>query len=137
MGLYLCTFDGDEDVDGVDVGAYADFNALRDFVVRELEGSRAGSRFPTFVLHSDSDGEWSVSDCERLQNELDEIATALRALPAAGFVSDWQKAAAKSVGLVPQNALESFLDVDGELLVERLQELVAGALKRRLPILFQ
>jgi len=45
VGLYLCIFDGDEEVDGVEVGAYADYNALRDYVVRELETGRAGSRF--------------------------------------------------------------------------------------------
>jgi len=44
---------------------------------------------------------------------------------------------AKSVGLHPQNACESFIDVDGEFLLERLQSLVKKALERRLPILFQ
>lgn len=137
MGLYLCIFDCDDDLDGVDVGPYADFNALRDYVVRELEGGQAGSRFPTFILHSDSDGEWSVADCEKLQNELGEIAKALKGRPATSFVSDWQKSAAKSLGLLPQNAFESFIDVDGEFLIERLQSLAGGALKRGLPILFQ
>jgi hypothetical protein len=137
MGLYLCVFDGDEDLEGVEVGAYADYNALRDFVVRELEGSMLGSRFPTFVLHSDCDGEWSVAECEKLRGELAEIAAELKTRPPVKFASDWQKAVAKSVGLVPQNAFESFIDVDGEFLVERLEKLVDTALKRRLPILFQ
>jgi hypothetical protein len=57
MGLYLCVFDGDEDLEGVEVGAYADYNAVSDFVVRELEAGRLSSWFPTFVLHSDCDGE--------------------------------------------------------------------------------
>jgi hypothetical protein len=52
-------------------------------------------------------------------------------------VSDWQRAVAKSIGLVPQNAFESFIDVDGEFLIGRLQSLVDGARKRGLPILFQ
>lgn len=77
MGLYLCIFDGDEDVDGVEVGAYAEYNALRDDIVRELEVGRVGSCFPTFVLHSDCNGEWSVTHCQRLQDELAEIAAAL------------------------------------------------------------
>ena len=34
MGLYLCIFDGEEDVNGVEIGSYADYNALRDYVVR-------------------------------------------------------------------------------------------------------
>ena len=79
MGLYLCIFDGDEDVDGVEVGAYADYNALRDCIVRELEAGEAGSRFPTFILHSDCDGEWTVAECQRLQGELTEIVTPTKA----------------------------------------------------------
>jgi hypothetical protein len=137
MGLYLCIFDGEEDIDGVEVGAYADFGALRDYIVRELEDGTAGSRFPVFILHSDCDGEWSTAECEALQSELNEIATALRDLPAVNFSSEWQKNVAKSVGLYPRNAFESFIDVDGEFLLERLQNLVNTALKRRLPILFQ
>jgi hypothetical protein len=137
VGLYLCIFDGDEDVDGVEVGSYADYSALRDYLIRELELGKAGARFPTFVLHSDCDGEWSVTDCQKLQIELDEIALALKARPAIAFSSDWQKAVAKSIGLKPLNAFESFIDVDGEFLLERLQNLVKEAQSRRLPILFQ
>lgn len=137
MGLYLCIFDGDEDVDGVEVGAYADYNALRDCIVRELEAGEAGSRFPTFILHSDCDGEWTVAECQRLQGELTEIVTALKERPAIRFSSAWQETVAKSIGLDPQNAFESFIDVDGEFLLERLQSLVKNALARGLPILFQ
>jgi hypothetical protein len=137
MGLYLCIFDGGEDVDGVEVGAYADFDALRDYIVSQLEAGRPGSRFPTLVLHSDCDGEWSVAECQQLQGELAEIIAAFRELPAIEFGSDWQRAVAKSIGLKPQNALESFIDVDGEFVLERLQTLVQNALKRDAPILFQ
>jgi len=137
MGLYICIFDGEDDVDGVEVGAYADYNALRDYIVCELEAGEAGSRFPTFVLHSDCDGEWSLADCEKLKGEISEIVTALKNRPAIKFVSDWQKSVAKSVGLIPKNAFESFIDVDGEFLLERLQSLVNNALRLRLPILFQ
>ena len=137
MGLYLCIFDGDEDVDGVEVGAYADYNALRDCIVRELEAGEAGSRFPTFILHSDCDGEWTVAECQRLQGELTEIVTVLKERPAIRFSSAWQETVAKSIGLDPQNAFESFIDVDGEFLLERLQSLVKNALARGLPILFQ
>lgn len=137
MGLYLCIFDEDEDVNGVEVGSYADFNALRDYIVHELGGGKEESRFPVFTLHSDSDGEWSVSECEKMCVELADIVAALKARPAVKFVSDWQEVVAKSIGLVPQNAFESFIDVDGEFLLERLQGLADCAVKRRLPILFQ
>jgi hypothetical protein len=137
MGLYLCIFDGDDDINGVEIGRYADYNALRDYTIRELERGKAGTRFPTLVLHSDCDGEWSVADCQKLQVELDEIAVALKGRPAIAFSSDWQRAVAKSIGLKPLNAFESFIDVDGEFLLERLQNLVKDALARRLPVLFQ
>jgi hypothetical protein len=110
---------------------------MRDYIVRELEGGKPGARFPVFSRHSDCEGEWSVGDCERLRDELAQIAAELRARPAIAFVSDWQKQVAKSIGLVPQNAFESFLDVDGELAIERLQGLVEIARTRRLPIQFQ
>jgi len=73
MGLYLYIFEGDEDVDGVEVGGYTDCNALRDCVVSQLEAGEAGSRFPT-----DCDGEWSVAECQRLQGELTQIVAALK-----------------------------------------------------------
>jgi hypothetical protein len=137
MGLYLCIFEDDEDIDGVEVGPYADFNGFRDFVVRELEGGREGSQFPVLILHSDCDGEWPVAECRKLQDELSAIASAMKKLPAVPFVSEWQKAVAKAIGLVPASALESFVDVDGEFLVGRLQALVGKALERGLPIVFQ
>ena len=137
MGLYLCIFDGDEDIDGVEIGSYADYNAMRDYIVHKLEAGKAGSGFPIFVLHSDCDGEWSTDECEKLQNELFEIVANLKQRPTVEFASDWQKNVAKSIGLNPQNAFESFIDVDGEFLLERLQSLAKNALKHRLPILFQ
>jgi hypothetical protein len=89
------------------------------------------------MLHSDSDGEWTPSECGRLREELVEIATALKTRPSVEFTSGWQKTVAKSIGLVPRNAFESFIDVDGEFLIERLLGLVDNARKRSLPILFQ
>lgn len=138
MGLYLCIFDtADEEIDGVEVGTYADFGEFRDFVTRELESAKPGTRYPTLIRHSDSDGEWSVDDCEVLRRELADLAAALKARPPIEFVSVWQKGVAKEIGLKPQNAFESFVDVDGEFLIERLQCLVETAVTHRLPILFQ
>jgi immunity protein 70 of polymorphic toxin system len=137
MGLYLCIFEGDEDIDGLEVGSYADYNALRDYVVRGLEEGKAGSRFPTFVMHSDSDGEWSVEECYQLRDELSAIVEAMKTRPPVEFFSEWQRDVAKSVGLVPQNAFECFIDVDGEYLLERLQDLVEKGITKQLPILFQ
>jgi len=137
MGLYLCIFADADEIAGVEVGPYADYNFLRNYLVRELEGGKLGARFPTFILHSDCDGEWSVEECKQLAGELNVISDELSCRPSPGFPSEWQQAVAKSIGLAPSNALESFIDVDGELLIERMRGLVDVALKKQLPILFQ
>lgn len=138
MGLYLCVFDDDEEeIDGVEVGPYADFNGLRECITRELEGGQAGSKFPTFIIHSDCDGEWTTSECAKLKEELAEIIVSMKEKPPLPFLSDWQKGVAKSVGLTPQNAFESFIDVDGEFVLERIHHLAGVALQSQLPILFQ
>jgi len=137
MGLYLCIFDDGQEIDGVEVGAYADFNALRDYIINELEDGKAGSRFKTFILHSDCDGEWSPQECEQLSRELMEIITELKKRQPVAFLSDWQKILAKSIGLHPKNAFESFIDVDGEFLLDRILKLVDNAINGRLSIIFQ
>src|SRR5262245_26938261 len=109
MSLYLCVFEEDEDLEGVEVGPYADFGALRDYIVSELEGGTRGKRVPAFLMHSDCDGEWSVADCLVLRDELTAIASELKQKPPVPFQSDWQRAVAKSVGLVPKDAFESFI----------------------------
>jgi hypothetical protein len=137
MGLYLCVFDDNEDVDGIDVGAYADFNAVREVVTTELEDGQHGARFPTFILHSDCAGEWSYEECGVLKHELVEIIARLRERPPRPFPSEWQAQVAKSLGVKPTNACESFIDVDGEYLLQRLADLTDLALERRRPISFQ
>jgi Immunity protein 70 len=75
---HLCVFDGDDEIDGVEVGPYADFGGLRDYVVGELEGGQPGTKFPTFVLHSDCDGEWSVDDTAKLLAQTEKIISSRR-----------------------------------------------------------
>jgi len=38
MGLYLCVFDGEEDVDGIDVGAYCLFDVDGENLFERLRG---------------------------------------------------------------------------------------------------
>lgn len=137
MSLYLCVVAEGDEVAGVDVGGYGDFNAFRRTVVDELERGCAGSQFPTLIRHSDCDGEWSVEACARLQRELEAIAAAMKVLPPVNFPAEWQKNTARALGLEPRNAFESFIDVDGACLVERLLSLAGIALSRKQPILFQ
>lgn len=137
MGLYLCVFDGDDEVDGVEVGSYADFDTFRDCVVRELEGGAGGSKFPKLILHSDCDGEWLESEAGELEKELIEIGDEFRRRPPIPISSGWQKQVVKSFGLQINNLYDCFFDIDGEPLVERLIDLVRLSQTRNLPILFQ
>lgn len=137
MGLYLCVFCGDEEFDGVEVGTYSDLNYFRDMIVNKLEDGSAGARYPTLVLHSDCDGAWTIQECARLEEELESIIAMSKKLPPVEFNSDWQRAVAKSLGLRPGNLYESFIDVDGEFLLERLLALCKLAQTYNEPILFQ
>jgi len=137
MGLYLCIFEGDEEVDGVEVGPYADFDKLRDYVVRELEGGNAGSKFPTLILHSDCDGEWSPIEAGKLVKELSEISDEFRRRPPISISSDWQKHVIKRFGLQINSLYDCFFDVDGESLLERVINLANLSQRRNLSILFQ
>jgi hypothetical protein len=137
MSLYLCIFDDDEELGGVDVGAYSDFGNFRKTIADVLENGQAGSRFPLLMLHPDCDGEWSVNDCQKLESELKTISAELKKQPPREFFSGWQKNAAKQFSLHPMNLYDCFIDVDGEPLLERLLDLVLLAESRGLPIIFQ
>lgn len=115
MSLYLCVFDQNRELAGIEVGSYSDFNAFRQRIVDTLEQGRPGSRFPTLIRHSDCAGEWTVPDCGRLQAELAVIAaeTTARRTPVA------------------------FSDIEGEPLLDQLAGLVRVALAHGRPILFQ
>ena len=137
MGLYLCVFADNEEIEGVEVGGYSDFDFFRSAVTDLLEGGQAGSRFPTFILHSDCDGEWGPSDCKKLLEELLSISREFKELPAVEFRPGWQKEVAKSFGLKPGTLFDCFIDVDGEPLLERMARLCEVAIQKELPILFQ
>ncbi len=108
MSLYLCLFEGDRELDGVEAGSYAEFNAFRECA---RGGTREGPQsLPTLLGHSDSDGEWTPEDCLALLRELD--------------------------GVEP-GAVARFADPDGAPLLGALRRLAQIAVERQLPILFQ
>jgi hypothetical protein len=137
MGLYLCVFDQDEELEGVEVGSYADFGVLRDTIREQLEHGTPGSRFPVLMKHSDCDGEWSPSEALQLQVELKVVSQELAKLPPSSLAEGWKRAVAGSVGLKPGNLCDCFFDVDGEPLLDRLIGLCRCSTQRGLPILFQ
>ena len=137
MGLYLAIFDGDDELEGVEVGSYADFAFFRDAVVSNVEGGTAGARCPTLILHSDCDGEWSPDEAASLEAELKEIARDFASLPSVSLGEGWKPEVAKMFGIRPANLADCFFDVDGEPLLERLIGLAKLSQERNLPILFQ
>jgi hypothetical protein len=137
MSLYLCIFDEDEELDGVEAGAYSDFGDFQDTIANVLEGRKAGSRFPVLMLRSGNDCEWSVGECRKLEAELEIISAELKQRPPKEFFAEWQKKIAKQRGLCPETLYDCFIDVDGEPLLDRLVGLARLAQRRELPILFQ
>jgi len=137
MGLYLAIFDGDEEVDGLEVGSYDDFGVFRDTIAAAVEQGKPGSLCPVLMNHADSKGEWSVADAGNLIAELEIIEAAMRIKPPLKFNSKWKEEVAKQFGIRPANLLECFFDVDGESLTGRLRALAETSIARNLPILFQ
>jgi|GEM_PF-377417 len=141
MGLYLCVFaskNRDDEIEGVEVGSYDDFYNFRSLVSERLEAGMWGSRFPTLMAHSDSDGEWTPEEAAELARELRAIDEGFAKLPPVPFANDsWQGRVATAFGVKPRTLAESFIDVDGELLIPRLRHLSELASERKCPISFQ
>jgi hypothetical protein len=139
VGLVLCVYEDREsgdDIDGFQVGSYSDFGAWRDFIAAALENGAWGSRFPTLMMHSDCDGEWTAEECVLLEGELAAIREEMAKLPVVQFPAGWQRQVADELGLTPQSALDCFINVDGENLVDAIARLAVLAIKLGKPIDF-
>jgi hypothetical protein len=137
MGLYLCVFDDDEDVEGIDCGGYSDWNAFIAAVVEHVEQGRRGTRVPLLTMHSDSDGEWSPAECVVLERALDEIEAVFARRPAEPPRDGWRAQVAEELELQFDSLRDCFFDVDGENLIERLRGLAKLARDLDRPIRFQ
>lgn len=69
-----------------------------------------------------------------LRNRIGTISAELKRHPPREFFAEWQKNSAKKLGIQPTTLYDSFIDVDGEPLLERLLGLVRLAQRRSLPI---
>jgi hypothetical protein len=138
MGLYLAIFDDGDELDGVEVGSYSDFDTFREAIVANLEnGVAAGSRFPTLILHADCDGQWTPTEAAELERELEIIRVRFQELPPIALDVGWKEQVAKTFALQIDNLHDCFFDVDGEPLLERLINLARLSQAKDLPILFQ
>jgi hypothetical protein len=136
MGLCLYIMAQGKELGGSTIGHYSDFYDFRSTVVEKLENGKAGSRFPTLMFHSDCDGEWTPNQCAKLEAELNEITLAFQNMPPFEL-KGWQRNVADEFGLQPKNLFESFIDVDGEPLLEQLLLLCRLSQQHRQPILFR
>ena len=138
MGLYLCVFDeGGEDICGVEVGLYKYFAEFRQKVAIFVDDNRFTNKMPTLLQHLDCDGNWSVSDCKILINELMEIKAVFQQEPPLKEIQNLKENIFKFYGIVPKNLFECFVDTDCEFLIDRLLELCNCAIKENRPIQFQ
>jgi len=138
MGLYLCVFDDDEnEICGVEIGSYADFNWFRLTVSAAIEGNEYGSLFPVLMNHSDCDGVWPVEECILLDKELALIEQKTLEFEPVAFNSRWQDEVRKKFFLKVESLRDCFFDVDGEPLIDRLRELCRLAIESKRPIEFQ
>ncbi|HEX7888958.1 MAG TPA: Imm70 family immunity protein [Ramlibacter sp.] len=137
MGLYLCVFDGDDEVEGVEVGSYSDFNVFRDAVTATVENGQPATVCPVLISHSDCDGVWTRDEAKTLLAELSHAEGVMRRYPPVEINSPWKKEIAGMFGIKPETLADSFFDVDGEPLIERLKQLAQKSVEVGQPILFQ
>ena len=136
MGLYLCVFRGEEELDGVEVGSYEDFEAFRD-EARGLD-RRLFRRFGTLRVAITPTTAWSPREAARLERELTALGEALRGLPPRPLPAEgWKAEVARQRGIAPVSRYDCFFDLEGDPLVARLLDLCRLATAQRQPILFQ
>jgi len=136
MGLYLCVFRGDDELEGVEVGSYDDFERFRD-AARALD-RRFFRKYGTLRSNIKPNTCWSRREAARLARELTALGAELKKLPPRPFPSgSWQEQIASERGLAPASLYDCFFDVDGEPLVERMIGLCRVSVDAREPILFQ
>ncbi len=131
MSLYLCIFDGEEEVTGWVFGHYSDFGYFRDVISAKLEAND----YPTLMQHSDCDGEWSPKELRRLRSELETIGEQLRRLPAEQPSGALEHTAKFRRGA--KSLYDCFHNVDGENVFEALIALCDEGIARDRPVLFQ
>ena len=138
MGLCLHVFvsDGDDDdeepeeIAECDVGHYSDFGCFRDTITRHLDPAR----YPTLMQHSDCDGEWTLAEVPRLEQELREIGAAFHKLPPEEPRGAFEHTAEYRAGAT--SLYDCFHSVDGENLFEAILGLCVVAREHKRPITF-
>jgi len=131
MSLYLTVFDKEEEVDGWVFGHYSDFGYFRDVVADVLKKEN----YPTLMLHSDCDGQWTPKEQIALREELLAIGEQFKRLPPRNIQNAFEHTTeyrAKALSLY-----DCFHNVDGENIFAALISLCDEGIRRESPILFQ
>jgi hypothetical protein len=137
MGLCLYVLNSDagddeepEEIAECDIGHYSDFGCFRDTIARHL----GSGSYPILMQHSDCDGEWSLAEIPRLEQELRAIGAAFQKLPPEEPNGAFEHTAEYRVGAV--SLYDCFHNVDGENLFEAILELCKMARDHQRPITF-
>ena len=117
--------------------SHLDYDLFVQSVVHYVENDKQGSLCPTLTLHHDSDGEWNSVDAAKLLAELQKIKEIFKQVTPIKHNAAWVADVLSEIGLKPSNAYESFIDVDGDFLIDRLIGLAELSIKTGFPILFQ
>ncbi|MGF6907798.1 Imm70 family immunity protein [Fusobacterium sp. PH5-44] len=138
MGLYLCIFDKNEnEIEGVEVGRYEYFGFFREKVEKYVENGEWGSVCSTLMWHKDSEGIWTPENCVELLKELDLIRKTFVLLESDKKIINYELGVIHELKIEINNLYDCFLDVDGENLIERLEDLCRISIETGLNIEFQ
>lgn len=137
MGLYLVVFDDENELDGVEIGLYKDFEHFRINVMNFVEDGKHASKCPTLMLHSDCDGIWNPSESALLKDELKLIESIFKSLQPIPIEEGWQQNIVDTYGLKMKTLFDCFFDVDGTPLIDRIMDLCELSISRNLDIVFQ
>lgn len=132
-GIRLSIRDGDRELAHIRTQTIDDFYYFRDSLHAALEaGGDYGSRFPTFMKRWEPD-EWKVEEIDALQEEVEQIAFELRALPPAPPDGNWARRLEGS-GRQCASLFDVFIDAKGRPLVGGIIDLCVAAKAAGKPI---
>jgi len=137
MGLYLCAFIDNEEMDGIEIGSYEYFGIFRDYVNILIENCEPGSVCPKLIMHSDCDGEWSTQECKDLLKELSVIRDVFKKTDPQDAPIEMKKDLFNHYKIKPNSLYDCFIDVDGKNMIERLAQLCLDVIAAETKILFQ
>lgn len=132
MNITLAVRSGHSELAKVETESTDDFYYFRDGIHAALETGEFGSRFP-LLMNRYEPSEWSVTEVEALQGELEAIAEGLKQLPPHPPDGYWRGKLAHS-GRQCATLCDVYVDAQSRPLVPALIELCKTARSAGMPI---